>query len=112
MRTLTPSVRDQRVTLQQRVAGVDARGQAVNTWSDVATVWAQVQPLRGREFFAAGQMQSVVDVRIRINYRADVQPTWRVLWRNRAHDVSGVIDVDGKRQQLELMCASGSGDAR
>ena len=49
---------DQRITLQARTASVDALGQGVETWVEVGTVWAKAQPLRGREFFAAGAMQS------------------------------------------------------
>lgn len=101
-----------RVTLQQRAAGVDAHGQESTTWEDVATVWAHVQPLRGREFFAAGQVQSQVDVRMRIRYRSDVVPTMRAVWRSQPHDIVGVIDVEAAKEALELMCATGARDGR
>lgn len=103
---------DQRITLQSRVAGVDALGQEAVTWSDVATVWAQAQPLRGREFFAAGQTQSEVAIRFRIRHRDDVTSTMRVLWRGVAHDVESVIELAGAQTALELMCLAGVRDAR
>lgn len=99
---------DQRLTLQQRAAGQDALGDASGAWQTVATVWAHAKPLRGREFFAAGQLQAALDVQFTIRYRADVATTWRVLWRGVPHEiVSPPIDVDGRREYLELMCASG-----
>lgn len=102
----------QRVTLQQRTAGVDALGQELTTWSDVATLWAEVQPLRGREYFAAGQLQSAVDVRVRIRWRAGVVPTMRVVWRGEPMEIVSVIEPDAAKVSLELMCVSGVRDGR
>ena len=103
---------DQRVTLQQRAAGVDALGQDSATWADVATVWAKAEPLRGREFFAAGQAHSEVSVRFRIRYRTGVLPTMRALWRGVPHDVVAVLEPHGDKVSLELMCSTGARDGR
>jgi len=103
---------DQLVVLQSRATGQDAHGQANGAWQAVATLWAQVQPLRGNEFFAAGQTHAEVDVRIRIRYRAGVLPTMRVLWRGTPHDIISVIEPNGGREQLELMCRTGARDGR
>jgi SPP1 family predicted phage head-tail adaptor len=103
---------DQRITLQQPAATVDALGQRTETWADLATVWAQAQPLRGREFFAAGQINSEASVRFRIRWRADVTGAMRVLWRGVPHDIESVIEPNGGREQLELMCATAARDGR
>lgn len=102
----------QRVTLQSRAAGVDSHGHPSTTWSNVVTVWADVQPIRGREYFAAGQTQSPVDVRIRIRYRSGVTQAMRAVWRDVPHDIVSVIDVGAQRTALELMCVSGGRDGR
>lgn len=102
---------DQQVTLQSRSVTQDAAGQEVITWVDVATVWAQVQAVRGREFFAAAQTQQEQTVKVRINYRADVLLTWRLVWQGRNHDITGVIPV-GRNDMLELMCLQGVKDGR
>lgn len=102
---------DQRITLQAPSASVDALGQRVETWADVATVWAEVQPLRGREFFAAGAMQSEAAVRVRMRYRTDVTGKMRVLWRSVPHAlVAEPMDVDAGRHTLELLCSAGIRD--
>lgn len=98
---------DQRVQLQKRTPGtnVDALGQAVDPWATVATVWAHAAPLRGRDYFAAGQTQEELTVRFLLRYRADVGPGWRVQWRGKAYEVVGEpVDVNGRRERLELMC--------
>jgi len=104
---------DQRVTIETPSANVDVLGQRVETWTTFATVWAQAEPLRGRDFFAAGQTQDQAEVRFRIRYLAGVTAAMRVLWRNVPHAiVAPPIDVDGGKHTLELMCASGVRDGR
>ncbi|HCZ15773.1 MAG TPA: head-tail adaptor, partial [Candidatus Accumulibacter sp.] len=41
-----------RITLQQQSLSVDSYGQQVITWTDVATVWASLEPSVGRELVA------------------------------------------------------------
>jgi SPP1 family predicted phage head-tail adaptor len=102
---------DQRVTLQVRSVATDAMGQDSITWLDVATVWAQCQAVRGREFFAAAQVQQEQTIKVRIRYRADVSTMHRILWEGRAHDITGVVPV-GRKNMLELMCLQGVKDGR
>lgn len=104
---------DQRLTLQQRNAGVDLLGQPSGSWATVTTVWGKARPLRSRELFAAGAIQDITDVEFTINYRADVASTWRVLWRGVPHDIIGQpIDIDGQKTWLQLLAATGLRDGR
>lgn len=103
---------DQRVTLQNVVTSRSATGAEVQTWQDVATVYAAVRPIRGREFFAAGETQSAVDVRVLIRYRDDVTREMRVVHRGKPLDIVSVIDQDSRRESLELMCVSGVRNGR
>jgi SPP1 family predicted phage head-tail adaptor len=102
----------ERVTLQSKQVARNGIGEEVVTWADIATVWAQVEPLRGREFFAASQMQTSVDVRMRIRYGVNVGPEDRALWRGQPHDIVSVIEPNAERTMLELMCVSGVRDGR
>lgn len=102
-----------RVTLQRRSATPGALGQASATWVSVDTVWAFVEPLRGRDWFSAGQRQSSADVRITLRYRDDVTADMRVVWNGTPHDLSAPpIDVRGEHRYLELMCVTGVRDGR
>lgn len=103
----------ERVKLQRPEVGIDARGQAVDTWVDVATVWARVEPLRGREYFAAAQVQDTADARITIRHRTDVAATWRAIHRGTPYAlVSPPIDPHARKETLELMCTMGARDGR
>lgn len=110
---ITAGQLDQRLTLQSRAAGVDVLGQASGAWTDVVTVWGKARPLRSRELFAAGQIQNVSDVEFTIRWRGDVESTWRVVWRDTPHDITGTpIDIDGQRQWMQLLASTGIRDGR
>lgn len=97
----------ERVTIEQKSVARSAIGEESATWVTLATVWAAVEPLRGREFFAAAQMLDATDYRITIRYRSDVTRDMRVNWGGELMDITSVIDVRSRRENLELMCISG-----
>lgn len=98
---------DKHVTLQSKSVTRNSIGEEVVTWIDVATVWARVEPIRGREFFAAAQMQDATDHRVTIRYRTGVVREMRVVWGSLTLDIVSVIDVNARKENIELMCISG-----
>jgi len=90
---------DRRVVLERRVDVVDASGQAVSQFVAVATVWARVEPLGGREGFGQQQWVATGDVRFTIRWRGDVTPLHRVLHDGRVFDVMTVAE-EGRREAL------------
>jgi SPP1 family predicted phage head-tail adaptor len=93
-----------RVTLQSLGSTQDGFGQTVETWANVANVWADIQPGRGREFFAAQQTNAELTHEIVIRYRASVAPTWRVLYGTRIFDIQQVQNTGEADRRLLLMC--------
>ncbi len=94
-----------RVQLQSRQAGLDELGQPLDGWQTQATVWASVEDLRGREFFEAQQADmNEVSTRIVMRYRTDVAPEQRLAHDGRSFNVVGILDPDGRRRRLEVMC--------
>lgn len=82
----------------------DSEGMTVETWQDVATVWASYEPISGREYFAAAAVNAENTARFRIRYYKDISPDMRVLFDGRTFDIKSVIDVQGRRREMELMC--------
>jgi len=94
-----------RIEIQTRAPDVDALGQPIDDWQTAATVWASVEDLRGREFFEARQANvSEVTARVVIRHRPDVAPAQRLVHGARRFNVIGILDPDGRRRRLELMC--------
>lgn len=102
-----------RVTLNRVTVTRDAFGdvQATLTLTPVATVWASVEALSGREYFLAQQEGAEVSTRIRMRQQEGiaVTPETVITWTDPAgtahvYDVEEVqADATGLRQ-LTLMC--------
>lgn len=93
-----------RITIQEPVVARNGFNEAITTWSAVATVWASVEPLSGREFFAAEHVQSEITHRIRVRYRAGIAPTMRVVFNGRYLMIESVINYGERNTDLQLMC--------
>jgi len=57
----------------------DQTGTVLQEWTEVATVWAAIEPLSAREFLAAQATQSKVTARITIRFRDDLDPAMRLV---------------------------------
>jgi SPP1 family predicted phage head-tail adaptor len=95
-----------RIKLQSRRRTRDAVGGDVLSWFTEATVPAQVQPLQGREYTAAQQTQSEVEVRFVIRYFRRLQADWQLVWENQRYEIVSIIDVNGLHEEVQLMAKS------
>lgn len=84
-----------------------ASGERNDEWTTLAEVWMSIEPLRGRELFAAQEHHSETEVRIRIRYRDDVTARARVLHDSKYYSVLAVVDAELRHRELELMCTHG-----
>lgn len=79
-------------------------GAVTEEWVTKAKVWAEVRDLRGREFWAAQQIQSEVTTRVLIRHMDGLGPEMRVRHGDRILDIDHIIDPDGRGRELQLMC--------
>lgn len=94
-----------RVTIQNKVTLPDGYGGVTSTWQDVATVWASVEPLNGRELYAAQQVKAELTHRIRIRYMSGIKPEMRIAFDNRTFEIEAIIDPEERHESLELLCS-------
>jgi SPP1 family predicted phage head-tail adaptor len=102
-----------RVTVQRLVAGSPqqtASGQPDEAWTDYFTVWASVEPLNGRELFAAQEHHAEVTHRVRLRYRSEVTAQMRLTFGGRTYSIFAVIDPELRGRELQLMCSEGIGE--
>jgi SPP1 family predicted phage head-tail adaptor len=100
----------EQVTLRSKAATRDAMGGEVVTWSDFATVWAEAQPIAGREYVALRAAQSDISIRFRMRYLAGVNTTMQVRWDGRDYDILEVINKGARDKELELLCRGDAGN--
>lgn len=96
----------QRIELQSVTEELDDYGGSVKIWSTQATVWAQVMPLVGREYFLAQQIGSEINCKIRTRYRADLLPTpkWRIVHEGNEYDIVSIQHVEERHREWVFMC--------
>lgn len=102
---------DKRVTIQQLVPASpdqDAGGEPDEIWTDLKTVWAAVEPLKGREFLAAQQVNAEVTGQIVIRKRAGITPKMRCSYDSRIYDIVAVVDPGEEGEMLILYVREGA----
>lgn len=92
-----------RVTLQRRTVTRESYGGETVTWADVATVWARVEAIGGREYYGAGQTLAESTYTVAMRYRRDVAPSMRLVYGLWVFDVTAVIP-DAKNAMLTVGC--------
>jgi len=93
-----------RVTIESQTTTRDDYGGEVPTWATVATVWAAVEPLAGREFMDGRRQEAEINTRIRLRYRSGLVPGMRVTWGDHVYDIEAVIERKSQRREVWLMC--------
>ena len=95
-----------RVTIQQKTVTRDAYGAEVIAWATYMSGWASVEPLQGREYLEAQQVQAGVSTRVRMRVQPGkrVTPGMRAQYDGRIFNIISVIDVNEAGEELQLMC--------
>lgn len=103
---------NKRVKIERRVETQNDALEVVIRYVPWQEVWAEIEPLSGREYFAAQQVSSDVNTRIRIRHLEGVTRKMRVLYERLAgsptevdyYEVDNVIAVKENRRDIYLMC--------
>ena len=101
-----------RVQIQAQNGAQDSVGQPDEDFATVATVWADVEPLNGREYFTAQQIVGEVTTRITMRYQpiidvVAVNERVRIVFEGLNYSIKNVIDVDMRHVTHVLMCGTG-----
>ena len=99
----------ERITIERATSVQDEFGEPIPTWFEAAEVFACVLPQRytsGAEALvqALGREAVQTSYTVTIYWRGDVVETDRIIWNGRELDIRRVIDPDGRRMWLELLC--------
>ena len=92
-----------RVTFQRPTTENDRLAGYKDEWFDVATVWAQISPVSGREYLAQIR-ETMVSHKIYCRYLAGVTPRMRILFKDRIFRIVSVLNWDEKNVGLTIMC--------
>lgn len=97
---------DRKITIQQLAVTRSPLGDEVKAWSTLASVWAKVMPVSGREFANATVEQRLTEktLRFRIRYLASARKDTKlqIVYDSETFDVKHIAEI-GRRVGLELV---------
>lgn len=104
-----------RITIQQQSPSVDSYGQQVSTWTDVATVWASIEPSVGRELMAAQAVSLAQPTTITIRWQPifaspKAVAAMRAIYNGRIFNLYSVENESEHNSVLTLLASEGLND--
>lgn len=96
-----------RITVEQPVLTDDGLGGHTTSWNNVATIWAEVTPLRGDEQILNERLAMVATHRFTIRYREDVFANMRIGYDGKYYNIRSIIDAGDAHIFLEIIAEEG-----
>ena len=94
---------NKRITIQRLAVTEDGEWGSTTAWSDHLTRWANVQPMSANERMRNQGPSSEATYVIRMRYLSDFTGEDRISWNNKIFDIVGIINVDERNAELEVM---------
>lgn len=95
---------NKRITFQELGQDKDSYGEIVEAWLDLKTVWAEIAPVSGNQFFAAKQINSEITHNVYIRYKKDLKPSMRILFKGRVFEILYIMNVKEESSLLQIYC--------
>lgn len=100
-----------RITIQSRTLTQGVNGEPVETWGTyLADHPAQVTPLSGKEFIAAGAQRGQVSARVTVRYDSGITELMRLTFEGVTYSIHAVLPDPTFRRHMNLMVAEGVSD--
>ncbi len=82
-------------------------GSFTNSWTEVATVWAEKINIKAREDVIKDKMTLETSIGFKIRYRNDIKPNYRVNYRNEVYRIISIKEIERKfYMELEIAILS------
>lgn len=92
------------ITLQEPAPTTNGYNEEVPGWTDAATVWAAIEWGSGRRYLEAKQLNAEVQGIVRIRYRSDIKPEWRIKYGSRYFEIISIANIRESDQELQINC--------
>ncbi|MFS1519684.1 phage head closure protein [Bacillus sp. SCS-151] len=102
---MNPGKLNKRIDILQQPDGQDSYGESDEIWNAIAHVWADVNPLRGRELYRAKQIHPEATYMFIIRYRPGISHDMRVRYGERLFEiVAPPLNDKEVNRYLEITC--------
>lgn len=99
----------QRITVRRNLETDNGRGGYTSQWADVATVWAEVIGLDGRESMVDKVLQGISHYQIAVRWRGDILASDQIRYGTLdLNIIAPPADPTGKREELRIIASTES----
>ncbi|MCI9078986.1 MAG: phage head closure protein [Lachnospiraceae bacterium] len=95
---------NKRVTFCRFEEKLNPLSQTEQELKEIKTVWASVEPLRGREYQEAQRIRPELTYKITTRYHKEVTPDMLIKFKDRYFNIISVINIREKNEMLEIVC--------
>lgn len=81
-------------------------GKTSEHWETLFECWADIEPIKGREYFDAAAVNREDSVRFVIRYRPDVTAEMTIRHRGVDYNIESVVNPDMRGARLEILARS------
>lgn len=108
---------NRRITLEERTTQKNAYGHEIDAWTPLATIWASVKPIGGREKLRANAIGADLTHTVLVRYQKRfLPPTYaaalRISYDGRIFNIVSARDVDEAHREIVFDCVEGSADGQ
>lgn len=98
---------NERITIRQYSLVADGAGGQTKSYSDLATVWADVRAGNGTERFDEERTNATAIVKFIIRNRRDIDERMRIVWRGVNYNIRGIMDEGPRDLYLTISAERG-----
>ena len=82
----------------------DELGQSKQFVKEVKKVWANIIPIRGKEYYEAKKLAADTSYKIYTRYHPDITMDMFIRYKEKTFDITSIIDIDMSHNMLEILC--------
>lgn len=102
-----------RLTVQEPVISRGDSGEELITWVTRGTVWAAIEPIKGKEALTANQILADMDTRIVIRWSEfadDITAKWRLKHKTTTYNIASLSHKNLGQREIEIISKTGLND--
>jgi SPP1 family predicted phage head-tail adaptor len=93
------------IEIQAPEVVIDDLGYQEVVWTAAAHAWANIEPLKGDEYFAAASTQAQVSHKVTMRPPGiEVTSANRIVFGSRTLEIESVLNLEERNRELQLMC--------
>ncbi|EKN68069.1 phage head closure protein [Schinkia azotoformans] len=96
-----------KIVIQSFSEKKDELGQILKEWTNTYNLWVMIRTIQGTEYIEASATQNQDTTRFVIRFMKNIEPTMRIVYKNKIYNIISVINDDEADKTLTIIAKSG-----